>query len=75
MEDHIKKFVDMLSEYHDVLENQIFNNMFLNSLTEDSEKETLLLVLAKFNEHGVSSKVLFEIVMELVKEGVLSAGG
>ena len=71
MEDHIKRFLDLLDDCKIDLENQIYTNMFINALDEN-DKEKTLRVIATFNKHGVSTKVLGEVCVELVKEGVFN---
>lgn len=70
MEDHIQRFIDLLGEYKTDIENKLFIGMFLKSYPEGGNKEQMLRVIKKFNEHGVSTKILFEVCAELVKEGV-----
>lgn len=70
MEEFIRRFFDAFPECRDSMENRILNSMILNLCKEEKEKKTMLHVIEKFNEHGVSSKVLFEVCEELVREGV-----
>lgn len=68
--DYMKDFEALMKRYFQNMEDKLYNGLIENMIgdTDSEVGKATLAVIRAFNRHGVSSRVVFEAVMDASKE-------